>query len=223
MSVMRTYKPFLALAALATGLAGFSALHASMSALAAAPTAAPMQVSDINGAAQSIPAPSAKATVLLFVSTQCPYSNQASPEMARITKAYSQKGFDFIYVYGDSYETKAGISKHAAQYGFSSAPVVMDSGDKIVQAAGATNTPEAVVLSPSGKMLYRGRIDNRFSSVGVTRTVVSSTTSPTRSTPLPPAKPPRMLLCSPWDAAFTKRAAVCLIPPGIRRDKALTP
>ena len=111
--------------------------------------------------------------MLLFVSTQCPYSNQASPEMARIAKAYSQKGFNFIYVYGDSYESKPGIAKHADQYGFSSSAVVMDAADKIVHAAGATNTPEAAVLSPSGKMLYRGRIDNRFSSVGVTRTVVS--------------------------------------------------
>ncbi len=174
---MRTHKPIFALAALAAGIAGFSALHTSTSAVAAtsapAPAAAPMRVSDITGATQSIPAAGAKGTVLLFVSTQCPYSNQASPEMARIAKAYSQKGFDFIYVYGDSYETKTGIAKHASQYGFSSSPVVMDANDKIVQAAGATNTPEAVVLGPSGKMLYRGRIDNRFSSVGVTRTVVS--------------------------------------------------
>ena len=174
---MRTHKQFFASAALVAGIAGFFALHTLTPALAATPAmataATPMQVSDITGATQSIPAAGAKGTVLLFVSTQCPYSNQASPEMARIAKAYTQKGFDFVYVYGDSYETKDGVAKHAGQYGFSSSPVVMDSGDKIVQAAGATNTPEAVVLSPSGKMLYRGRIDNRFSSVGVTRTVVS--------------------------------------------------
>jgi hypothetical protein len=45
----------------------------------------------------------------------------------------------------------------------------MDSHQVLARQAGALGTPEAVILSPDGKVLYRGRIDDRFASFGKTR------------------------------------------------------
>ncbi len=39
--------------------------------------------------------------------------------------------------------------------------------------AGATITPEAVVVDPHGRVLYRGRIDDRYVSLGLERPVAT--------------------------------------------------
>jgi hypothetical protein len=43
----------------------------------------------------------------------------------------------------------------------------------LVKAAGATITPEAVVVDPQGRVLYRGRIDDRYVSLGVERPIAT--------------------------------------------------
>ena len=44
--------------------------------------------------------------------------------------------------------------------------MLADPNRALVNAAEATITPEAVVISPAGTVLYRGRIDDRFAEVG---------------------------------------------------------
>jgi hypothetical protein len=43
---------------------------------------------------------------------------------------------------------------------------ILDSELKCAKRVGATITPEAVVLSPAGDVLYRGRIDDRYPKPG---------------------------------------------------------
>ena len=38
-----------------------------------------------------------------------------------------------------------------------------------MRAAGASTTPEAAIISPSGQVLYRGRIDNVYAGLGKRR------------------------------------------------------
>ncbi len=94
-----------------------------------------VQATDVAGKPVTVPAPDAKATVLLFVSKDCPYSNAASPEMARIAKAYAKKNFDFVFVYGSPYAKQDETAKHADQYGFT-APAVVDNKEALVKATG---------------------------------------------------------------------------------------
>lgn len=128
-----------------------------------------IQATDLSGQTKTVPAPGAKATVLLFVSTTCPYSNAASPAMAKIADAYASKGFAFYFVYGNPSGKLAETKAHAQSYDFDQ-PAILDTKQTLVRATGATNTPEAVVVSPSGALLYRGRIDNRFSNANSTPT-----------------------------------------------------
>ena len=108
------------------------------------------------------------ATVFFFLATDCPNSNSYAAEMARIFQDYKSRRVAFYSVYSDSSETADGVRKHDREYAqpFRS---LLDPQQLIASETGARGTPEAVVLSSSGKVLYRGRIDNRFASYGKTR------------------------------------------------------
>ncbi|WP_119320054.1 redoxin domain-containing protein [Capsulimonas corticalis] len=138
-----------------------------LAAMAATAPSAPVPV-DLAGARCPIPSPRAKATVLFFVAHDCPIANAYAPEINRIVGGYSPKQMAFRVVY---VETDAGdgvLKKHAKDYGFR-CPEVHDSGHRLVTLTGAATTPEAVVLSASGKVLYRGRIDDQYAGFGLRR------------------------------------------------------
>ena len=61
-------------------------------------------------------------------------------------------------------------AKHAKEYGLTF-PILLDPTQKLARAVGATITPQAVLLSPQGDVLYRGRIDDRFALNGKRRDV----------------------------------------------------
>jgi peroxiredoxin len=109
-----------------------------------------------------------KATVFIFLATDCPNSNGYAPEMARLYQEYRSRGVAFYGVYSDPAETAAGVRKHDFDYGIRF-PSLMDSRQILARETGALGTPESVILSPSGKVLYRGRIDDRFADYGKTR------------------------------------------------------
>jgi thiol-disulfide isomerase/thioredoxin len=109
-----------------------------------------------------------KATVFIFLATDCPNSNSYAPEMARLYQEYGSRGVAFYGVYSDPAETSAGVRKHDVDYGIRF-PSLMDFRQVLARETGALGTPESVILSPSGKVLYRGRIDDRFAAYGTTR------------------------------------------------------
>ncbi len=109
-----------------------------------------------------------KATVFIFVATDCPNANSYAPEVARLHKKYEGLGVAFYNVYSDPGENPAVVRKHDQQYQVPF-PALMDPRQSLARASGARGTPEAVVVSPAGTVLYRGRIDDRFASYGKTR------------------------------------------------------
>jgi thiol-disulfide isomerase/thioredoxin len=128
---------------------------------------APILMTDSSGVARRIPA-GGKATVLFFVATDCPIANRMAPELGRIVRAYQKKSVSFEYVYVDPTQTEAQIRRHLAEYKLG-APGILDKSHKIVEAVGATVTPQAVVLAKNGRMLYRGRINDLFLEHGRSR------------------------------------------------------
>jgi hypothetical protein len=118
-------------------------------------------------------APRRKATVLLFVARDCPISNAYAREMERIRAAYAPRDVAFFLVYPDPDLTPDDARKHAREFGHA-APVSVDAAQRLVRRAGATVTPEAAVFSPAGRLLYRGRIDDRYVSLGRRREHVTS-------------------------------------------------
>jgi thiol-disulfide isomerase/thioredoxin len=110
----------------------------------------------------------AKATVLIFVATECPNSNSYAPILARLYREYSPRGIAFFNVYSDPSETSATVRKHDTDFE-TPFPALLDPHQTLARETGARSTPEVVILSPSGQKLYRGRVDNRFVEPGKTR------------------------------------------------------
>jgi peroxiredoxin len=109
-----------------------------------------------------------QATVLLFVATECPNSNTYAPVFARLHREYSARGVLFLSVYSDPADNTAAVQKHDAEYQIPYSGL-LDPGHTLALETGARSTPEAVILSPAGEVLYRGRVDDRFVDFGKTR------------------------------------------------------
>ena len=106
------------------------------------------------------------ATVLLFVMHDCPAANGYWPEFSRIAARFTNAAF--FVVHADPDLTSAGAHTHAQDYSIA-VPVLLDPKQKLAKAVGATVSPEAVVVSPKGRRLYRGRIDDRVAALGKKR------------------------------------------------------
>ncbi|WP_439620285.1 redoxin family protein [Gemmata sp.] len=109
-------------------------------------------------------APGAAACVL-FIGRDCPIANAYAPEVARIAKEYGRKGVAFAVAYPLADLSAKEARAHAGEYGFE-CPAVLDSDLALARRLGAAVTPEAVVLSARGEVLYRGRIDDRYPRAG---------------------------------------------------------
>lgn len=114
----------------------------------------------------------AKAVVLIFVSTDCPIANQYAPELNRLSKLYQRKDVSFWLVFADPDEMSEKIRRHLEDYHYQ-IPALRDPDHQLVKLCGVVRTPEAAVFAPERDRRYRGRIDNRFTDFGKSRTVAS--------------------------------------------------
>jgi AhpC/TSA family len=113
----------------------------------------------------------AAATVFLFTRTDCPISNRYAPEVRRLHAAFSPRGVAFWLVYVDPDEPVEAIREHLADYRYP-IPALRDPGHDLVKRTGARVTPEAAVFlpgEPGPRMVYRGRIDDRWVDFGKSR------------------------------------------------------
>jgi peroxiredoxin len=107
----------------------------------------------------------ARAVALFFIAAECPISNRYAPEINRIVAAYSARGVAFYGVQSDPDVGAASALRHVKAYGFDF-PVLLDPAQTLADQTGVTLTPTAVIVSPAGELLYRGRIDNRYLDFG---------------------------------------------------------
>jgi hypothetical protein len=140
---------------------------ASMSGSAAA---APLQLEALDGRLVD-PfqlTPDARIAVFVFVSVDCPVSNRYAPEVRRLHEAFAAQGVSLRLVYPNPAESAAAIRDHLKAYGY---PVegLRDPHHLLVKQAGISITPEAAVFTRDRRLLYRGRIDDRYVSLGVER------------------------------------------------------
>lgn len=110
----------------------------------------------------------AKAAVVFFVTTDCPIGNSYVPEMNRIRDTYGPRGVVIWAVQADTTVPQQTVSKYAADYHYTF-PLLLDPEQILVRQTSATITPQAAILSPEGKLLYLGRIDNRVEDFGISR------------------------------------------------------
>lgn len=103
----------------------------------------------------------------MFLAVDCPISNRYVPELRRLAAAYRAKGVDWLAVFPDRTLTEDKLKNWAKDY-LVDFPYALDPKGAETKRAQATVTPEAAVYA-GGKLVYRGRIDDRYSGWGQSR------------------------------------------------------
>lgn len=108
------------------------------------------------------------ATVLVFLTHQCPIANDYQPTLVKIAKDFSKQGVAMLGVHIDPTLAAADAKAHAKEYGVTY-PMMVDRTHDLVKQYRPKVTPEAVVLNAKGKVMYQGRINDLYPEIGVRR------------------------------------------------------
>src|SRR5438067_10087168 len=141
--------------------AGFVVLGAAVAAPAADTDKLGIKIDPLpirDAAGQAVPLPEARATVVVFLSFDCPVSNSYAAPLNELAKEYGPKGVSFLGLC-PSDAGAAEVARQAKEFalGF---PVYKDEKLAAADALKAKSTPEAFVLDRHHVLRYRGRIDD---------------------------------------------------------------
>ena len=103
----------------------------------------------------------------IFLSIECPISNRYVPELNRLANTYQPRGIAFCAYFPEPGLSQSRLDQWANDFAIQF-PVALDTDGKKAHSAGATLTPEAAIFK-AAKLLYRGRIDDRYISWGKSR------------------------------------------------------
>ena len=113
-----------------------------------------------------------KAIVFVFLGSECPISQRYVPELNRIAALHRTNAVEFYGVISAHSMTSARIGAFVKEYSIAF-PVLVDGDLRLARWLRPTHVPEAYVLKPDGDLMYHGRIDNGYESIGRQRTVVT--------------------------------------------------
>jgi peroxiredoxin len=122
-------------------------------------TVAGFKLTEVNGKAVSFASLQGATTVVTFIATQCPISNDYNDRMNAVYKDYSAKGVQFVFINSNSSEPAAEVGEHARKANFAF-PVYKDENNVVADQFGAQFTPEAYVIDKGGAVRYHGHIDD---------------------------------------------------------------
>ena len=105
------------------------------------------------------------ATVVVFLSTQCPISNSYLPALNDLSALYGQLGAQVYGVISDPSVTRAQAVAHREEYDVRF-PVLFDGSGELRLALMPTHTPQAFVLDALCRTVYSGAIDDRYVRLG---------------------------------------------------------
>ena len=120
---------------------------------------------DLNGVRIPI---SEGCVVLVFLDPDCPIANACIPVLNALSVQFRGRGVRLVGVYTDPAFDPKRLWGHRRDFSIQF-PVVQDRSGRLVRVAGASYSSEVAVLNGPGKILYRGRIDNRVAEDGRVR------------------------------------------------------
>lgn len=106
--------------------------------------------------------------VLVFISSDCPISNRSVPELRRLFERFRSTTVRFWLVYPNPADAPGLVSRHLDAFSLP-IPALRDPAHIAARFAGVTVTPEAALFDAQRRLVYRGRIDDRFPRIGVER------------------------------------------------------
>lgn len=161
-------KRILVLSLVVLGLMAATTLRASaQSGYALGATVRPFSLKSADGKAAALADfASAKAVVVVFTNPYCPYTKLYEQRLAALAKAGEALNIRYLFVNPMPGEKPTSAQQQAATGsgdGLAGMPLYNDDKQELTKAFGATKTPEAFVLQPSGgqfALRYKGAIDD---------------------------------------------------------------
>lgn len=101
-----------------------------------------------------------KATVLVFVTSDCPLVKRVLPKLVELDQTYRDAGVQFVAVNVGASDTLKDMAAQAIEF---EAPFafVKDENLACARRLGIERTPEAAVFDSQWQLIYRGRIDDQ--------------------------------------------------------------
>jgi hypothetical protein len=100
-------------------------------------------------------------TVVVFGGNTCPVVVAYEPYFATLSRELATKGIRLLEVNSNYAEQPAEVASHARMLELPFA-IYKDVDQRLADAVGATRTSEAVLIDRTGRVVYRGRIDDRI-------------------------------------------------------------
>jgi thiol-disulfide isomerase/thioredoxin len=128
-----------------------------------------MRVVDLKGNLHQLAErPELKATVLVFLSSECPICIEYVPELNRLVQDYAGKPVELFGVISDSVQKRGDAANFVKKFELQ-LPVLFDTTGQFADAFRPTHVPECVALGADGRIAYRGRINDHYAEVGKKR------------------------------------------------------
>ncbi len=108
-------------------------------------------------------------TLLIFVATRCPVSNDYNQRMAELARDYTRRGFAVIGINSNRNEPLDEVARHASEKGLGF-PILKDPENRTADYFGASVTPEAYVFDTGWILRYHGRIDDSRNPAHISKT-----------------------------------------------------
>lgn len=126
-------------------------------------------LTDVRGHAQPVKLDGrSKGLVVITLSVDCPLSNKVLPEIQRLETRFGPAGFRFVHLYPNTDETDDAVLEHRRDFSLVAA-AARDPEGEWTRRFELSVTPQALVVTPDGGLIYRGRIHDQFLSLGTGR------------------------------------------------------
>ena len=160
-------------------------------------TAPDFSLTDLDGRVHTLNQYKGKVVVLEFFNPQCPFIKRAHTNEAFLNtiKSTQAKGVVWLAINANA-PGRQGASAEANMsakktYGINF-PILMNPMGNVGKAYGATRTPEMVVISADGHIIYRGAVDSsggsKYSKKAITYWLKDAITAHLAGKPVPTAK-----------------------------------
>ena len=134
-----------------------------------------VRVTDVSGHHHRIGVSMGKVqpAVLVFLDTACPVATRYVPTLNELHFEAEARGVSLYGILSNPAVTWQASADFVDDFGVTF-PVILDSAGDLALRLGPRVTSEAFVISTADRVVYRGRIDDRFAAVGKLRTRITS-------------------------------------------------
>ncbi len=125
-------------------------------------------IDNYDGSQYSLSNSGAKATVIIFVSTECPFVQPYTDRLISLNNEFGSKGITIWGINSNKTEPTEEVMNHAKEKNYNF-PVLKDNDNVVANQFGAARTPEVFVIdNNSMTVIYHGRIDDNKEADKVT-------------------------------------------------------